>query len=444
MPLLLALPFVSPAQTYNSAVLRSNFGVNHLIVRNWNDDYVVSYYQEGDQYFISCSKFVDFLGPYNPGCMSAGATVSDPLPAGISLSDMRILDDKLFFCGHDGGSGNPIVGWLDLNQFIANYFPFNYYDIGTFATLNKLTVFNHNGDYKIAAIGCDTSVICCSSILEMENITTPPIPLQYMQHTMSQSITTERLDDIIFTGSKVVAVGAIDFPYPYFYCSILMFDDLSDFSASTYYNNLFYFNNDPTDLHSQKTVSTLMNKDEIAVAYVHSDPPLHYSTRIRVIDVSSSIPTNTYAQEFDIYDKDEPIEMVYSRKSQKLALLQPVSGVGYPEFVFPEPYQTIPYTVHYTNFPNSPIYNSLDLYHGNNIVSVGEKYAYLQNLPWQTNMGCPNSTKMEVRNINISHTGLMPLTLDSISGYSSLDTLNMISRIQDWKPDCCARNNKTK
>lgn len=439
--LLMVLPMLSWAQSYNSALLKDGFSDEQLIVRNWNNQYVVSVYSTGNRQYFACSDFSNFVGPYSSGCVYGPAQISDPIRQGFSINDMRILDNKAFFCGYDNISSQVFVGWFDLPLFMLGNFTPNYVYITGFSSLDKLVVFNHNSDYKIAAIGNDMSPSRHSAVLELDNLISGIT--SYTQHVLPGYINQERYDNIIFTGNNIVLVGAINFPYPYFYCFVSVFDDLSNFMMSTNYNNIFYFSSDPTDLHSMKTISTFMEDEMIAVAFVHSDAATgQFYTRLRLVDVSALTPTNPLAQEFTISNKIEPMDMVYSSDCQKLTLLQPIkyTNTGYPEFIFLEPYNNIPYTAYYTNFTNTPFFVSLDTYNNNNIVSMGENYAYLQYVPWQTNMGCPNSFPKDVNPVLKSDCINYPIVINRPMINTTVFLPPSSSSYNNtWSAACCSR-----
>lgn len=97
--MLLLLPGTILAQALNHSIAKPQIPQDYEqdIVRNWDGIFVVTHHITDRGWYISCS---DYSGHYLYGTgYSAPTRYSDLFPSNYSISDMEILDDKLFFCG---------------------------------------------------------------------------------------------------------------------------------------------------------------------------------------------------------------------------------------------------------------------------------------------------------------------------------------------------------
>lgn len=439
------MPFSSLAQIfswYNSAVLKTHASTQ-TIVRNWNNQKVVTCYNTNGSPFFACSDVSGFLGIYSSGGFSANTFYSDSLPTNYSIQDMRIEDDTVFFCGSVQVSSQPmvfhgIVGFFDLNDFEHGNFHPVIHEIPDASYLTKLVVYKNQGYHKVVTIGYDTTANSNSILLEINNIALPNPTCNL--HTIT--LNSQQLNDIIFTGRSVVLTGTTTINYIR-YPFVWILDNPANLSLSSSYN-IFYYWDSGTGFSeaNANTYATYLGNGLIAVSYVYVEPsPLSFHTRLRVIDVNASIPQNIKSQEFEIDNKMEPVEMTYSHSTQILTLLQPIDYTynQNPQFIFLSPFTTSsPYNANLSFFKNSSSYISLDTYNSNNVVSVGENHLYLQKVTNQNNSGCPSTTNKKVfliRNSQLTPQQIRPnsRTILSTSLNPSLFSYPIV-----WGIDCCS------
>ncbi len=403
------LPAMLWAQNYNSnqSYFSLPTGGYGKIVRNWDDRSVVEayVYSNGTQFFLS--DFSEFLyGTLNP----LGINVN-PIDSKLSVmlmdcrvNDMKILDDKVFFCGRYNGNG--VVGWFDINDFYSSPILPKLYVFDTpsdcLQELKKLVVYRIDEQYKVVAIGYNnihpTSPFTLhdnSCILEIDDIMAAPLSFNYYVIDR-KPYPNEYIDDVVFTGDKVVFVGKINYAMPDPVPSIRVMDNLNSFALSTGFNTLYSFNYKSEMNGRVKAVATSL--DDICFAYIHPASDGVYNTQVRMVNIISGVPTNFNLQEIANDGKDEIIDMTYLPKISKLVLLYPFTytPTADPKYLFLSPYNTVSYNADYTYFTNGVGYMSLDVYEHVNIVSVGENYIYLQYVPTLHNSGCPFIDKTEV------------------------------------------------
>lgn len=438
------MPFSSTAQIiswYNSAVLKTHTS-EQTIVRNWNDQKVVTCYTTNGSPFFACSDVSGFMGVYSSGGFSANTFYSDPLPNIYSIKDMRIEDDIVFFCGSVRVPTQPltyhgIVGFFDLNDFEHGNFHPVIHEIPDASYFTKLVVYNSQGYHKVVTIGYDNTANYNSILLEIDNIALPNPTCNL--HTITSN--TQQLNDILFTGRSLVLTGA--FKPNYLYPFVWVLDNPANLSSSSSYYNIYYWNSGTGFSESNaNTYATYLRNGLIAVSYVYVEPsPLSYHTRLRVIDVNASIPQNIKSQEFEIDNKLEPVEMTYSHSTQILTLLQPIDYTYNqdPQFIFLSPFTTSsPYNANLSFFQNGSNYISLDTYNSNNVVSVGENHVYLQKVTSQNNSGCPSTTNKKVFLIRNSQISPQPMQINPTPVPSTSINPILSSHSTVWSTSCCS------
>lgn len=403
------LPAMLWAQAYNSN--QSNFSFPSdgygKIVRNWDDHSVVEAYASpsGTRFFLS--EFSDFYGPLNP----AGITPTLHSYQSLALpnyrvNDMKILDDMVFFCG--GKDSNGFVGWFKIREFYPPTMSFNPHlyifdnPPDDLYELNKLVVFKVDEQYKVVAIGYNNihptlpfTLHDNSCILEIDDTMAAPLPFNY--YVIDRSLSPyEYIDDVVFTGDKVVFVGRVNYATAYATPSIRVMDNLNSFALSSGFNTLYNFNLNSEMNGRVKAVATSL--DDICLAYIHPTPSGDFNTQVRLVSIVSGVPTNFNLQEIANDEKYEIIDMTYLPQISKLVLLYPFicTPTLDPKYLFLSPYNTVPYNAEYTYFTNGVDYMSLDVYGQDNIVSVGENNIYLQYVPTLLNSRCPVMDKTKV------------------------------------------------
>lgn len=439
----LLLAVTTMAQTsYNSAIQKFNFG-NQTIVRNWDDQYVISHFSENGSSYFLCSDFSDFLNPYSSYCFNSSAFYSDPLPSNYYVTDFRILKDIVFFCGTNQTVSGTVgmVGFFELNDFITGNFYPTIIDIISTCRINKITVYENNGDFKIAAIGQKNQTPTEWNIIEIDDVMAPS-PLYVTHSTGSSPSDFERLDDVLYTGNSVVFIGTRVVPSASFYtCFIRIMDNPATFNISTNYNNIFYIPLS-SEINAQ-TYSALMENGKISIAYVKYNIgfPSEFRTRVRVVDLSTPTnPQNTFSQEFDIDGKLDPDGIVYSSSARKLIILQPVSYFynQYPQFIYIDPYTTSNYITDLSYFLGDS-YSSVDIYNNNNFIAVGDVHSYLQYIPTPSNNGCPNGFDANVYNLTNTLFLSDYLHLTDVNIYASPLQFYYGTHLVNWSSECCSQ-----
>lgn len=447
--MLLLLPGTILAQALNHSIAKPQIPQDYEqdIVRNWNGRFVVTHHITDNGWYISCS---DYSGHYLHGAgYYAPTRYSDLFPSNYSISDMEILDDKLFFCGSKKKSSNPavivgIVGWLDLIQFMSGTFTANVIEVSSSFALNKMVVYRNAGGYKVVAVGFnDINAVAPypladnSMIVEIDDVTVAPT-CNYS--IIDRSLTNhEYIYDVIYTGNNVVFVGIVkQHINPQYHIRVM--DNPSNLAASTNGNMIYAFQGDSAEV-SWQPHSILMDDDIIAISYVHHDNVYdNYVTRLRIVDTHTNPPANINSQTYVIDYKEEPIDLAYSKNDETLILLQSITNIyNYnPKFAFLKPYYTWGYNADLTHFNNNITYNSLDIYNDNYFISVGKKdRTYIQQIASPSNEpNCVELGTLKVSTLknNPTVTILDPLTWLPISIIRPQNTLNTYNWV--WGYTC--------
>ena len=219
---------------------------------------------------------------------------------------------------------------------------------------------------------------------------------------------------------------------------VKVLDDPFNLASSTNYGNFFYFSLMSNEINA-RTKSTILKDGFIAVSYVHHESPTNmFYKRIRIINTDTLNPQNINSQEFEIVDKLETLEMAYSLTTRKLVLLQePLNSfVNDPHFYFLEPNNTSSYMANESFFQNGNPYCSLDIYHQDNFVSVGMSNAYLQFIPYQTNLGCPYGRQILAKRITDLTSYIYPSTVFRPTITYAILNYNLYTYPCLWSPNC--------
>ncbi len=403
------LPFFSSAQNYNSAELKFITDQN-VLVRNWNDTNVVSLvYSDG--YRFACTDFAHFLGPYSSSGFVAPTIYSDPLPREYAITDFKILNDTVFFCGSKNLSTIPetfcgIVGYFPLNQFMLGNITPHIFEIPEAYYFRRLVAYQHNGVHKVIALGKSFTNADNHVILETFDIlsTLPTFKMYKIEYMPYEEI----YDDVLYTGNRVVFVGTF-FQGSNARPIVRTLDRPEDIGNSSLLDSFYYFSLSPNEINA-RTRSVVLDDGLIAMSYVHVETGTTqtFFKRLRVIDTDVlPRPLNINSHETQIIDKMETAEMAYSPRLQKLILLQEpfVAFTDDPLFYFLEPYNNYSYLADETYFSHGNLYRSIDIYNSDNFVSVGMEKAYLQYIPTHTNLGCPFEAQVRMDRIPDLTTG---------------------------------------
>lgn len=318
---------------------------------------------------------------------------------------------------------------------MSGSFTFNSFDLsssGDVSLLDKMVVYANGSAVKVVALGYALQSVDIIRVVEINDIgstsyTSFSVPSTY----------NEFYDNVLYNGNEVVFVGTCSIPNQCL-CFRVM-DNLLSFAASDGNYNFHYFGTMGNEV-SNRTASTCLTGDEIAVAYVHPSSGGFLLDRIRIFDFSTpTTPSNTYSQEFDISDgKDDPMEMTYLPISKMLAILQPLfkSTDYYPKVLFADIYSQYSYNAPVTFFAQSVYYYSLDTYKKDNIVCVGGEKTYLQRYPVSAPNVCPDnlSLKVAISAALLNTSWSNPCT--NIPENPIINNAPLNSRSSYWNPFC--------
>ena len=434
------LPFFSSAQNYNSAELEFITEQN-VLVRNWNDKDVVSLvYSDG--YRFVCTDFYQFLGPYSPSGFVAPTIFSDPLPREYAITDFKILNDTVFFCGSKNLSTIPetfcgIVGYFPLNQFMLGNITPHIFEIPAASYFRRLVVYQHNRVHKVVALGKSFTIADDPVILEIFDIlsTLPTFKMYKIEYMPYEEI----YDDVLYTGTKVVLVGTF-FQGSNARPIVRISDQPEDIASTTLFDSFYYFSLSSNEINA-RTRSVVLDDGLIAMSYVHVETGTSqtFFKRLRVIDTEAlPMPLNINSHETQIIDKLETAEMAYSSRLKKLVLLQEpfVAFTDDPLFYYLEPYNNYSYFTDETYFSHGNLYRSIDIYNSDNFVSVGMEKAYLQYIPTHTNLGCPFEAQVRMDRIPDLTTGPASNPPRFIPVTNTLVTPVLSTYAAKWLPVC--------
>ncbi len=409
---LLALPAAVWAQTLNNAQLNplAMPNADQKLVRNWDDQWVVSYHVNATGSYFSCTDYSDFYLNYS--MPSSPSYFSVLIPTYYSVMDMEIVDDYLFFCGSKRTGSYPgtyvdvgIVGWFDLNAFVSGTFDPTIIDVGCVFSIEKMAAYNTPTGYNIAAVGTSSNVPAPphflhhnSTILEITDVTAyPSCNYAIIDGNL---VSNETIEDVVYTGAYVAFVGVVKSSSTRLY-HVRVMDNPASLPASTSGDYIHYFASSPSYAEvNGRSLPAVIDKNNLALTYVYHDFTYNTDeTRLRIIDLSTSIPTNINSQVIPKDQKEEPIDMIYSPSDDALVLLQSFKHLidDHPQFAFLNPFSTTSYNADLVYFFYGETFNSLNLYNDNSFVSVGsDNNTYLQVITSPTRPLCPELNEVKV------------------------------------------------
>ena len=392
---LLALPAAVWSQTLNNAQLNplAMPNADQKLVRNWDDQWVVSYHViDSINSFFSCTDYSDF---YLSSSMPASPSFfSVMIPSDYSVKDMEIVDNYVFFCGSKKTGTFPgpyvyngFVGYFDLYTFISGTFDPTIIDVGCVLSIEKMAAYNTPAGYNIAAVGISSNVPAPphflhhnSTILEISDVIgAPSCNYAIIDGNL---VSNETIEDVVYTGAYVAFVGVVKSSSTRLY-HVRVMDNPASLPASTSGNYIHIFSSSPSYAEvNGRPLPAVIDKNNLALTYVYHDFTYNTDeTRLRIIDLSTTVPTNINSQHIPKDQKEEPVGMIYSSSNDTLVLLQNFKHLidNLPQFAFLKPFSTSSYNADLFYPSSGETYNSLDLYNGNSFVSVGnDNNTYLQ------------------------------------------------------------------
>ena len=317
---LLALAYIVPsAAQYNYTSVdidgSTNFTANNnTIVRKWNSQYAVCL--SGNR--LGIFDYSAFLGAPGSTTPTFPAKYMD-IPSTVTVSDIQILGDSLYFCGRYSSSSqsNAVIGIipLDINPLSATVI--DYKHISHLHSISKMVV-RRMSQYsaRVVAIGKTSQssynnncIVSVNNIL-LANCSYSTLPLA--SNDYADDITLLNNTTICISGRT--ATGQSDDIWRR-KCSINSV--LS--SASTIYTKYTY-STGTIDLNSKLT-ATAVDASTIALTYVGEDANGLSFARVRVFTISNMENSDSF--EFSIYEKNAPLPVtIQHHLTNNLFILQ--------------------------------------------------------------------------------------------------------------------------
>ena len=374
------------------------------VVRRVDDQKAIAAYWDGTYYRLA------YVEP-------SGVT-SAKIDDHHAITDIRIVDGDIFFCGHDQSTKEAFLGHATVSG-IASMTPhieiMNFYvDNATITRLWRLVAYLDSPNVtRLVAVGdfwytndgvnpppsgvpsCSPSGTC-QSTLAVEYIYTSGIFTLVDRRVFHDNTGHyEYACDVVETDHYVAIVT-----FPAVDELIIHRCDKSNVLASLSNPNTFFYYKVPSGLvdpHGCK-----MKGDTIAVASVFTTGVGTENMQVRVIDLATmNMPC---AQTFDLLDKDDVYELTYLPDIQKLVLLTrhtytPLTLL-YHTFFFMKPYQTtFPYNIEkiYDSYGHSFI--SMDRLASKHIVATGGEYWMMKDVT----VNNPTSTCYVIKNQQVKN-----------------------------------------
>lgn len=382
------------------------------IVRNYDDHYVVVYYEENERGYVS---LVDVIG-------NDARTV--PLDEGVSMNDMCIMDDSVFLCGNvslSNGTYGCVVA-MKLNNFYTSSVLVSYYEPSNWLNIDLKCIEGSTYTYgvhtykKFLFVGeisypCDGSYSFPANMMNAgvlknkyytnefdhsectENIVLElgyPFPNGYSNNIVIRFVNTEEhsevIHDVVETDNYVVFVGVVSGVYDsitlhicnkfpsilYTNASVISdFESYYTYSLGTTSGSPFYH-------------ACALDGDNIVIATQEEASSSSDKITIRTFDVSTH--TMTHSQELQCSPSPELKDMVYILDSHKVVLLfhDYFRPTGYYSDVFctADPYISTPsYTQPgMAEAIHNLKYGSLDAMGGTYFISTGGKHGIVSDV----------------------------------------------------------------
>ena len=299
--LLIALGFGSCATFAQTQSTMSSFDVQFpsigdtSIVRHWNDNYMISYFENDGLPYLCMTSLYYFSNGY-----SYSYTDSVKLADYIRIKDMYVLDapGELLFCGTIYDTVG-MCGYFRLFPFYHNYYDnYNIYKLDAATSLKKLIAIRDTlpgtsiHTPRIVAIGekriGNNSLDCIVEIPDCHYSSNGAYKYAYLFQG------NERIDDLVLADSRVAFItrAAVEGEGPWGI-------RLSYISDVLGYNSPIDTRWIPINLEEHevmyRTHSTHMRDDTIAISYVSRDYG-NYLMKERIVDIRA-MTTNLSAME---------------------------------------------------------------------------------------------------------------------------------------------------
>ena len=374
------------------------------VVRNWQNTFTIS---SRGKYLVK-----DTLGMISASTGTVpyySALITDSIP-NLHINDMKFVDNYAFICGYiivSGSNMRGVLGYFNLNDFYAyNTLQIKLHVYDNIREFSKMVAYHDVTGYKVVAIGTYIWGSLYPSCVVEGNVLNPIIPNNFRYVPFSSaSYPREYLTDLVLINDSVYFVGylydALTPGYPYNTLCIRTADKhdvINTFSGCNQYDT--GFNEVNGRVHAAKLKEGLF-----AVSYVYKNKTTGaFYTRIRTFDINTL--NMVYSQEFQTYQKDEPIEMAYDANNNILTLLHPMPFKNQHSyfqsyFVQADPLATLSYYAPVLS-PKIGLFSSIDMFSNVYYVSTGENHWYYQHTTApQPNLNyCPEMDRILVKPIS--------------------------------------------
>ena len=346
--------------SYNSALAEIPNIVNTVgIVRAYSPNFMVTCYYDNTPSIKSYFLIMNNV-------MTTASSQAIKLSNMEIVTDMRIFNGYVYFCGADNNS-NACYGFVDISDFrwsppIPPTTNVEYRELGVPANRSRLTkmqVYFDGADERLVAIGTEyippagsSSLIPATTtnsyalhrdyeyfLVECANPRNPSPVMNYLLVNWDNN--DERPTDMVLTNSYLAVVGFDETNYTPVYIHKCQKNDV----INTFNNRYLYAVQ--ACISNPGPACCAMDPDVIAIANLTCDPYNYYNgITTHVVKLQSM--TNTSHQEFKTSDKTDLYEMVYYPANQELVMLThyiflPTSTIDDHVFLRMKPYLSVPY-----------------------------------------------------------------------------------------------------
>ena len=358
----LALPSVDAQTSFIASGTPGNLQ-EYAIVRTWNAGKVVTY------------------KPGYPGTIAVATSSGEQsvdLPGGITVLDMRVYGDIVYFCGTFKNSISGVLGYVDLNVLsgLSTTVTINYFMVNNATDLYRMVVYPNPVTPRIVAVGINRSIVtpdmrATSVVVDCPDISTSP-SYQY-RNANDIGAYSEQWRDIVYTGASVILVGHITSTV-----NEIVLRECDPYNPT--YGIIDQMHCFPTNdiIVTDEIRATFLFGQNIAVVYRGADVPdvTDYS-HFRVFDVGTW--SNICSQEMIVPYKSYIHEMIFIPADKSVVLLQDFpSSIGpKSNFVYIDPLNNSNYSAPFTYYSDW-VFHSVDRYDGSRYIGAGNGHWLLR------------------------------------------------------------------
>ena len=392
------------------------------IVRVYNDQYAVGYFNDGTNGYIYLSEITGF---YSPGLPSLNVVRAVQLPILVNIYDMRCHGKKVYFCGSYGSQ--PLYGWFEIDELISNsavgyeafWLPTALTPTLSINQLSKLLVFDDpTGVPHIVAAGKNTTPPYEEYIVDItgySNVRCAPL-------LMPVGSDQQHIDDVVECGNYVAFIGSdhnTSVSNRAFYARRVQKPNIFDAMIDTLY---MFYSSDSNCMPMYRTASTTLNEECIAVA--HQGCSEGYDARMARIAVGNEM-TCLAVQHCPGLRRTYKKELAYNPQTMKLTLLGVLSEP--PEYaqdiVEFRPFEPLPYLARHI-IPMHEYFSSLAMFENGAAIAVSKTEWYLQRIGATTGSSCRT---IQIMPVSAADEYDINLSFDHLTCFPSTATYNSSS-----------------